>query len=397
MKYINSQADINVSRILRLIWQQNGISRIEIASKLGLDKSTVTKIVFSLLEVGIVAEVAHGSTGPQGGRKPIYLEITSSFALVGGIEINASGFVCSLLNLQGELLFQHEQKMTVADTLDCFNQAYTLLCDESKKRKINMIGVGVGLSGIVNSDSGFIIKSIPLNIGNNFPFSQIASSQVGVPVFVENDARCCCYSEQTLLHDTGMQNILFILIELRNGDKSVLKNTEVSVGMGLVLNGKIYKGSAFSAGEFSSMLWNGEQSCQFCSEEENLEEFGKNEASLKGDEDTIFSELARHAAFLVNTLNLETVYIGGLPTELAEELAKLISHRIECQWPYEGLHCCEVKLSSLGSLAVAYGAAGMFIDRFFALPSLSTPSGNGPSILESLSLVGTTGMAGKLV
>ncbi len=397
MKYINSQADINVSRILRLIWQQNGISRIEIASKLGLDKSTVTKIVYSLLEVGIVAEVAHGSTGPQGGRKPIYLEITSSFALVGGIEINSSGFICSLLDLQGELLFNYEQKMQVSDPLDCFNRAYEILLEESKKLKINLIGVGVGLSGIVNSDSGFIIKSIPLNMHSNFPFSQIASSQAGVPVFVENDARCCCYSERTLLHDTGMQNILFILIELRNGDRPVLKNTEVSVGMGLVLNGRIYKGSGFSAGEFSSMMWNGEQSCQFFSEEENLAEFGKSNSSLTGEKDTIFSELARHAAFLVNTLNLETVYIGGLPTELSEELAKLISRRVECQWPYENLNHCEIKLSSLGNLAVAYGAAGMFIDRFFALPSLSTPSGNGPSILEALSLVGTTGMAGKLV
>lgn len=396
MKYINSQADINVSRILRLIWQQNGISRIEIASKLGLDKSTVTKIVYSLLEVGIVAEVAHGSTGPQGGRKPIYLEITSTFALVGGIEINASGFTCSLLDLQGELLFKFEQKMKVSDTLECFSNAYNILFEEAKKRKINLIGVGVGISGIINSDSGFIIKSIPLNIENNFPFSQIASSHAGVPVFVENDARCCCYSERTLLHDTGMQNSLFMLIELRNGENAVLKNTEVSVGMGLVLNGKIYKGSSFSAGEFASIMWKGEQSCQFFAEEENLKDFCKNN-SIIDENDTIFAELARHVAFLVNTLNLETVYIGGLPKELSEKLAKLIFHRIEKQWPYEGLHHCEIKSSSLGSLAVAYGAAGMFIDRFFALPSLSSPSGNGPSILESLSLVGTTGMAGKLV
>ena len=83
MKSINSQSDINVSRILRLIWQKNGISRIEIAAQLGLDKSTVTKIVSALLDVGIVHEFAHGITGPQGGRKPIYLEISEAFAVVG--------------------------------------------------------------------------------------------------------------------------------------------------------------------------------------------------------------------------------------------------------------------------------------------------------------------------
>lgn len=92
MKSINSQSDINVSRILRLVWQKNGISRIEIAAQLGLDKSTVTKIIASLLEIGIVTEFAHGVTGPQGGRKPIYLEITESFAVIGGIEIQKDGF-----------------------------------------------------------------------------------------------------------------------------------------------------------------------------------------------------------------------------------------------------------------------------------------------------------------
>ena len=45
MKSINAPSDINVSRILRLVWQKRGISRIEIASQLGIDKSTVTKIV----------------------------------------------------------------------------------------------------------------------------------------------------------------------------------------------------------------------------------------------------------------------------------------------------------------------------------------------------------------
>ena len=76
MKSINSPADVNVSRILRLIWQHKGISRIEIANELGIDKSTVTKIISNLSEIGIISEIAQGSTGPQGGRRPIFLEIS---------------------------------------------------------------------------------------------------------------------------------------------------------------------------------------------------------------------------------------------------------------------------------------------------------------------------------
>ena len=67
MKSINPLSEINTSRILRLVWQKKGISRVEIANTLNLDKSTVTKIVSSLNDIGIINEIAQGETGPQGG------------------------------------------------------------------------------------------------------------------------------------------------------------------------------------------------------------------------------------------------------------------------------------------------------------------------------------------
>ena len=89
---------------------------------------------------------------------------------------------------------------------------------------------------------------------------------------------------------------------------------------------------------------------------------------------------------------------GGVAEKVfAEKLAEMINKRIVYQWPYDATYHCEVRLSSLGHLAVAYGAAGMFIDRFFALPSLASPLGTGPSILESLSDINSTGHLGKLV
>ncbi|HPX27207.1 MAG TPA: winged helix-turn-helix transcriptional regulator, partial [Treponemataceae bacterium] len=101
MKSINSPSDINVSRILRLIWQKKGISRVEIASELGIDKSTVTKIVSSLDELGLISQLSQGDTGPLGGRKPIFLQISPSFACIGGVEINPGRYVCCILNMHG--------------------------------------------------------------------------------------------------------------------------------------------------------------------------------------------------------------------------------------------------------------------------------------------------------
>lgn len=393
MKSINSLSDINVSRVLRLIWQNKGISRIELANQLGIDKSTVTKIVAGLQETGIVSEFAQGTTGPQGGRKPIYLEITSTYACIGGIEINPDRFVCCLLNLKGTVLFQYQEKLFTTDCKNSFFKAYEMLAAESKKLSMPLVGIGVGLPAIVNCDSGVILQSIPLGIKSPYAFSQEASNIIGIPVYAENDARCCCYGERILSYDIGFENSIFVLAELRriHSDDSC-KN--LSVGIGIVIDGKIYKGADFSSGEFRSLLWQKGNQGQFHAGESNLEQLGLDENVI----DSVLFELAQHIAFLVITFNLDMVYIGGIEEVYAQKLSKLIDERIIYQWPYDAdKHSCKIRIASLKNLAVAYGAAGMFIDRFFALPSLSTPSGNGPSILESLNQLSVSGLAGKML
>ena len=385
MKSINSLSDINVSRILRLIWQKKGISRIEIANTLGIDKSTVTKIVASLHDIGIISEMAEGVTGPQGGRKPIYLEIAPMFACVGGIEINPERFVCCLLDLHGSILFQH-QEVIRPDAFHelriegVFSKAYKMIAYEAIKLGVKMIGIGVGLPALVNSDEGSIECSVPLMIDGPYPFIENVSRYTDIPISVENDARCCCYGEMMISGDPLVKNMLFLLTEYRILQPMKNSKKNLSIGLGLVMNGRLVKGPECSAGEFRSMLWEEGNKGQFFSGEDSL-------ASVITDNDemnSIFYELAQHIAFLVNTLNLQLVYIGGIEPQHARQIENYIKERVHIQWPYEKKSIFEVRMASFGSLSVSYGAAAMFIEQLFALPSLSTPSEKGPSILEYL-------------
>ncbi len=58
---------INTSNVLKTIWNNKGISRIDIAKKLKLDKSTVTVIVNNLIDKNYVIEIVEGEAGPKGG------------------------------------------------------------------------------------------------------------------------------------------------------------------------------------------------------------------------------------------------------------------------------------------------------------------------------------------
>lgn len=386
MKTLNAPGDLNISRVLRLIWQIKGISRIEIAQQLGIDKSTVTKIVASLEEIGIIRAFAQGSAGPQGGRKPIHLEIAQEFGAVLGIEINPDGFLITLVDLHGEILESIQHSMAVTSVFDAFDAAIEKINPLLESRDTPLLGIGVGVPAIVNTDKGCIIQSIPLIIENQIEFSSWAKNKYNTPVYIENDARCGCLGEIILKHGINLENALFLLAEIRKITGSTESRKNLSVGCGFVLNGQTHYGTDFSAGEFRSIMWERGNSGQFQSNDTLGDKIGS-DMSITG---SVLTELARHVAFMANTLNLNYVFLGGLPEDLTEILAEQIKNEIKLKWPYSLPLKCEVTPASLGKQAVAYGAAGHCLQRFFSLPNISQPSGNGPSIKESLSAIKDT-------
>lgn len=388
-KFMKSQgvlAEEKSLKVLRLIWSRKYISRVEIANELGMDKSTITKIVNELKSVNIIRETTQGTSGPQGGRRPVFLEITPDFACSGGIEFNPEGIVYCLINLQGQIVFQENE--------NCLNrpfdkdkieniifEACVYLQNKAKELKLNLIGIGLGFPALLNSKKSEIIYSLPLMINEPLNISSL-SSKLNLPIQIENDARCCCYSE--IVHgilgrsNFDVKNMLFVLTEYRAFNPILKSQKNLAVGMGIVLNSQILKGPDDSAGEFRSMLWEEGRAGQFFSGEGNL-------SSIISDNDeihSIFYELAQHIAFLVNTLNLSTVCIGGMESEYISILENYIKERIKLQWSYNNERHIKVKMAAYGEQTVAHGAACMILTKMFSFSVLHDNSGEQVSILN---------------
>ena len=380
MKTLNAPGDLNISRVLRLIWQIKGISRIEIAQQLGVDKSTVTKIVASLEEIGIIRAFAQGNAGPQGGRKPIQLEISPEFGAAVGIEINPDGFLVTIVNLHGIILGSFQENKVFTSIYDAFDAAIDLVSPHIDVLNIPILGIGVGIPALVNTETGTINQSIPLMIYEPIEFCSLAKAKYDTPVYIENDARCGCLAEITLRHGIDVENALFLLAEIRKITRESSKN--LSVGFGFILNGQTFYGTDFASGEFRSIMWEDGNSGQFQSNDISQDRIGQ-DLSVTG---SVFNELAAHVALLVNLLNLNHVFLGGLPEDLTAVLIHLINEEIQRKWPYTRWgKKCDVTPASIGKEAVAYGAAGHCLQRFFSLPNIYQPSGSGPSLKETLS------------
>lgn len=386
MRVLNSLSEINILRIIRLLWIEKKISRVDIASKLAMDKSTVTKITSELTQKNIIKEAESGESGPQGGRKPVYLELNSEYACVAGIEINPEKIYCSLINLMGDPIFEYSEKIVCDEEyhfelMECFTKAFNILKEKSINLKNNIIGIGVGIPALVDVKSGKIIQSIPLQISEPIDFIQQAEKITNLPVFFDNDAKCCCYAEKMFWNDSSdVKNMMYVMVQHR--PQQPVKNSpkNISVGFGFVLNGKIYHGANSSAGEFRSMMWDSSSKNQFVNGKDSIKSLSDEKKVLP-----IFKELAKNVSFLVNTLNLDVVYVGGIERKYAEEIVKYIREDVIYLWPYEWNKTSTITTGVISENVVSVGAAILVLDKLFSIPELSEEYSLSTSFYEKKS------------
>jgi predicted NBD/HSP70 family sugar kinase len=364
------------ARIVRTIWQNPRISRVGIAERLGFDKSTVTNQVARLIEIGIIEEIAEGSAGTRGGRPPIHHAMNRSFGLVIGIEIQVESYVAVVVDLAGEILAETRGRISVGEggcadmMLAVIQECTAKLCPGKEK----LLGVGVGTGGLVDLKKGRIRYSVPLGIRTPIDFAKTVATKLSIPCLIENDANCCAWGELAFNRDEALRDFLFALVEFRRDPKSIGLSGGIGVGFGIVLGGKVYSGAHGNAGEFRSAFCDGPGEIQLSLSKAALSRLDSDRNALVEAAD----ELARNVAMLVNTMDFDRVYIGGDIEALDVDFPSLLRRRLSENWMYPFPKDVEIRYSSLGGKAVAYGAAGMVLDRLVSgqsIPGLGSLSG----------------------
>ena len=365
-------SDVNITRVLRAVWLNQGLSRVDISRLLDLNKSTVSKIVGYLEELRIVEQAAVGDAGPSGGRRPIQLQVRADWGCVMGVEIQTETFTVVGINLHGDVFFSHTEPLDLrhADLVDSFIEIVRRFRPSLEATGMPLIGIGVGLPGFVDPVRGVLRASMPLEQYDEVAFVERARDALGVeiPILVDNDANCGCWGELAFKHSTRPQNFVFVLGELRKHTIEMDDYRIMALGLGLVLDGDVHHGTEYSAGEFRSILYRVGTVNQFSISDAEARRFLRD----KDVDAMIIDELARHIAFLVNVLNLGKVVIGGPMEILADELIAAIREHIQQNWAYPNMVDCQISVSRLGEQAVAYGAAGMFLEHLIRVPSVRT-------------------------
>ena len=102
-------------------------------------------------------------------------------------------------------------------------------------------GIAVSFPGRINVEKGIVNKIATFTWISNLPLKSMLEEKYGVPVWIENDGKCAALAEFWKGNLSGIDNGMVIGL-----------GTEIAGG--IILNGKLYRGSNESAGEISSML-----------------------------------------------------------------------------------------------------------------------------------------------
>ena len=173
------------------------------------------------------------------GRRAILLEVDYGHALVAGVKVSNAAVTCAVTKLNAEVVttavqsLPHTEPETVA--------AVTLKTLSKLAEKAGRFSaVGVILPGIVDHDQQTVRHS-PLLGWAQLPFGQGLEARLGVQVTVENDVNALALAQAWFGY--GQDHDSFLVVTLGRG-----------VGLGIVLNGEIYRGPSGGAGEFGHVL-----------------------------------------------------------------------------------------------------------------------------------------------
>jgi predicted NBD/HSP70 family sugar kinase len=394
VKFIKDYNELNV---LRFIKHHGPISRAEIAKKQHISKAGISEIVARLIDQDYVSETGVGNSTQRGGRRPILLTFNQKAGYVVAIEIKRSYAKISLLDMIATIHDTRTISYTTGCPMNDVLQKIFPVINEFLKidwvRQSRPIGIGIGVPGLIDYESGSIKLSDSLKLWENYPIRKNFEREYKIPTILENDVKTLALGECLFGKGVNHQN----LVNLWIGD---------GIGAGIILNGSLIRGVTASAGEvgydelgfyvrdsgefpllyhgqkrFGDILSNKWLASAACSAlrsgrstalvEDQLSPENIVTAADNGDSLAI-SLLKEYGALLgilcinlINTLNIELLVICGKILSQNDLLLKYVREKVNKDLLSVPAHAVHIVSSDLKENGVVLGAAGLVLEDLF--------------------------------
>jgi predicted NBD/HSP70 family sugar kinase len=230
----------NSAAILQLLRENGSLSRADLARHSGLSEGSVSRITSALIRRELVCE--SGAENSTGGRPGTKLRLDERHIGIG-VEVRRGESRVAVATLSGRILevSSFRTPSTPAETLKLILRNVRGLVAKYGRDRVE--GAGVSLHGIVNSRTG-VVEFGNLRGWLNVPVKGRLQRSLRMPVQVDNNVRLAAIAE----YNYGN------LLDVRNSRCLLFTVIDEGIGIGLVLDGKLYYGPQDAAGEFGQMV-----------------------------------------------------------------------------------------------------------------------------------------------
>ena len=237
VKNFNKHAAVDLIR-----FAERGISRADLADKLGLTRAAVTVIINELIKNGIILNTDSRST--TSGRPPVELEINPQLGLVAAVDIGAMHLSVALADFSARILEEIEVPFRIdRGPKESLREVDRVLEELLQKRGLSygdLAAIGIGVPGPVIAEKGMVMAPPIMPGWDRFPIRATLESQWSTAVTLNNDAELGALGEWAYGAGRGEKNLAFIKVGS-------------GIGAGLIINQQIYGGTTGSAGEIGHL------------------------------------------------------------------------------------------------------------------------------------------------
>ncbi|HEU5098524.1 MAG TPA: ROK family transcriptional regulator [Roseiflexaceae bacterium] len=308
--------DHNSQLVLRAIYDSDQISRAELARLTRLTRTTVSDVVADLIARGLVEEIGHGLS--SGGRMPIMLAVNDDSRHLIGVNLLNDELSGATINLRGSIRQRARRGLARSDAESVLALLYELVDELVARATSPLLGIGISTPGLMDPSEEVVRRAV--NFGwQDLHLKALLTSRYRLPVYMGNLAHLAALAEYTF--GSGQKRKNLVVIHIGQG-----------IGAGIILQGELFHGDAYGAGEIghASVVEAG-QLCN-CGNYGCLETVADIRAIVRRAQQLIHAGRASsigQAAGAVETISLESVaraFHGGdrLAEEIIDEIGRYL-------------------------------------------------------------------------
>ena len=229
----------NALTLLKLLREAGTCSRADLVRTSGLSAPTVTNVIAGLLSSELVQPLGEGAS--NGGRPPDLIRFKAERGCLASVRITAQFVSFQLTDLSGKELDTSQVWLAGRKTTP---EAICALIAEEIRRSLKarglkrdrLLALVAGVPAITNVDDGMVLAVSTLENWHDVPLRSMLQRSVGCLVTVENDTNLAALGER--MEGAAQGEASFVEIDIG-----------ANVSAGIVLDGRLYHGARWAAGE----------------------------------------------------------------------------------------------------------------------------------------------------